>query len=340
MLVGGIAAAAGLSLLGSAREELTPTPGSASPVLGTEARSPEHDEGPASKLGVVITQIAEKQTVVLDTAGGRPARETGGQSGPSEPAGPEQEAGPSEPAGPEQEALSSEPAAAGQEALSSEPAAAGQEALSSEPAAAGHEALPLLEPAAPGIAAGTVVGEGKADADGDGRTDTVRIRMTEGEERTDPNPGAFEGTHLHGTFEAVAETSDGRELGRFPLNEAFGGGEMIFRKGEPFRLLFDDYNDDGRPDFTVGQWGGSNGNFYVLLTIGPEGFQVLAKEIYSADHRESIRYRRTGKLAFRNIYYDQTRGAYMEVIRRWKDGAFAAEAPGETQDVGSAGVDP
>ncbi|MGF7036567.1 hypothetical protein J2T17_007641 [Paenibacillus mucilaginosus] len=315
VLVGGIAAAAGLSLLGSAREELTPTPGSASPVLGTEARSPEHDEGPASKPGVVITQIAERQTEALDTAGGRPARETGGQSGPSEPAGPEQEA------------LSSEPAAAGQEAVPPETAVPGQEAPSSEPAA-------------PGIAAGTVVGEGEADADGDGRTDTVRIRMAEGVERTDPDPGAFEGTHLHGTFEAVAETSDGRELGRFPLNGAFGGGEMIFRKGEPFRLLFDDYNDDGRPDFTVGQWGGSNGNFYVLLTIGPEGFQVLAKEIYSADHRESIRYRRTGKLAFRNIYYDQTRGAYMEVIRRWKDGAFAAEAPGETQDVGSAGVDP
>nr|WP_275422949.1 hypothetical protein [Paenibacillus mucilaginosus] len=303
-------------MLGSAREELAPTPGSASPALGTEAHSPEHDGGPASKPGLVITQIAEGQTVVLDTAGGRPTRETGGEAGPSEPAGPSQEAVPPETAVP------------------------GQEALSSEPAAAGHEALPLLEPAAPGIAAGTVVGEGKADADGDGRTDTVRIRMTEGEERTDPNPGAFEGTHLHGTFEAVAETSDGRELSRFPLNGAFGGGEMIFRKGEPFRLLFDDYNDDGRPDFTVGQWGGSNGNFYVLLTIGPEGFQVLAKEIYSADHRESIRYRRTGKLAFRNIYYDQTRGAYMEVIRRWKDGAFAAEAPREIQDVGSAGVDP
>ncbi|WP_426448233.1 hypothetical protein ACP26L_27585 [Paenibacillus sp. S-38] len=231
-----------------------------------------------------------------------------------------------------------EPAATGHKAVPLAPAVSGQEAASSDAAASGPEA-PVSGRADTPAAAGTIVGEGRADADGDGRMDTIRIQVTAAVEQTDLNPGPFEGTYLYGTFEAVAAGADGRELGRFPLNGAFDGGEMSFRKEEPFRLLFDDYNADRQPDFTVGQWGGSNGNFYSLLTVGREGFGVLAEDIYSADHDESIRYPKAGETAFLNVYYDQAEGAYMEVTRRWKDGAFAAGPPVPTKDSGSAGVE-
>ncbi|MCZ8518478.1 MULTISPECIES: hypothetical protein [Paenibacillus] len=204
----------------------------------------------------------------------------------------------------------------------------------------GNEAgVPAVEPAEDPALAGIVIGEGKSDMDGDGMRETVRIQISGGREVTDANPGAYEGTFLYGTFEAVATAPDGQELHRFPLNEAFGGGEMRFRKGAPFRLLFDDYNEDGRSEFTVGQRQGSNGSVYSMLTLGPDGFRVLSKEMYSADQEASIRYRKRGTKAFVNIYYDQSKGSYMEVVHQWKDVAFVAEAPVEAKEVRPAGED-
>jgi hypothetical protein len=63
-----------------------------------------------------------------------------------------------------------------------------------------------------------------------------------------------------------------------------------------------------------------------LLTINPNGFRILVKDIYTADHRGSIRFRKVGDHAFVNRYYDQLKGS-LDVIYRWKDGAFSKDAP-------------
>jgi hypothetical protein len=176
------------------------------------------------------------------------------------------------------------------------------------------------------------------DSKGIAVKETIRIWMKDGKEITDTEPGPFQGTFLTGKFEAVVER-DGKELARLGLNDAFDGGEMIFPKAAPFKLQFDDYNGDGQAEFTIGQWNGSNGSIYSILTIGPSNISILEKNIYSADHRPSIRYRKIGETAFHNKYYDQDKGAYMDVTHRWKDAAFYKDAPVLSKDVGAAGVE-
>jgi hypothetical protein len=179
-----------------------------------------------------------------------------------------------------------------------------------------------------------IIAQGTVDING--TKQTISIWMVEGKEINDSEPGPFQGTFLNGSFEVVATDQEGKELARFGLNEAFDGGELRFRKEPPFKLLFDDYNEDGQPDFTVGQWGGSNGNIYTLITIGSNGFRVLEKSIYSADHQPSIRYRKLAGKAFLNKYYDQIIGADMDVIHRWKDGAFYKDIPIKSKEPGAA----
>jgi hypothetical protein len=60
--------------------------------------------------------------------------------------------------------------------------------------------------------------------------------------------------------------------------------------------------------------------------INPNGFRILEQDIYSADHQGSIQYRKVGDHAFVNQYYDQLKGS-LDVIYRWKDGAFSKDAP-------------
>lgn len=170
-----------------------------------------------------------------------------------------------------------------------------------------------------------MVTEGNTDLNGDGTKETIQVWLIEGKEVTYTDPGPLMGTYLNGQFDVVATGNDGKEVARLGLNDAFDGGEMDFLKEPRFSIEFDDYNGDGHPDFTIGQWAGSNGNIYALITIGPDGFHVLEKNIYSADHVASIRYRKIGKDAFVNQYYDQLKGSYMEVIRHWKDGTFLAD---------------
>jgi hypothetical protein len=186
-----------------------------------------------------------------------------------------------------------------------------------------------------------IVAEGAVDtkdSKGIAVKETIRIWMTDGKEITYTEPGPFQGTFRTGKFEAVAER-DGKELARLGLNDAFDGGEMIFPKAAPFKLQFDDYNGDGQAEFTIGQWNGSNGSFYSILTIGPSSFSILEKNIYSADQRPSIRYRKAGNTAFLNKYYDQVKGAYMDVTHRWKEAAFYKDAPVLSKDVGAAGIE-
>jgi hypothetical protein len=157
-----------------------------------------------------------------------------------------------------------------------------------------------------------IIAEGTPDENNNRMYITIRIIMTVGKEINDPEPGPFQGTFRTGKFEVVSIDSNSKELARLSLNDVFSGGDMSFREEAPFELLFDDYNEDGQPDFTIGQWGGSNGNFYCVLTVGPNGFGILERNIYSADHNPSIRYRKIGDNAFLNKYYDQEKGMYMD----------------------------
>jgi hypothetical protein len=183
-----------------------------------------------------------------------------------------------------------------------------------------------------------MVVEGNADLNGVGKNESVQVWLMKGKEVTSTDPGPFQGTYFNGQFVVVATGNDDKETARFSLNDLFEGGDMSFSKDLPDTLQFEDYNGDGDPDFTIGQWAGSNGNIYALMTIGSNGFRVLEKNIYSANHYASIRFSKIGNDAFVNKYYDQQKGTYMDVIHRWKDGAFIADPPIEANEIHSAGV--
>lgn len=205
--------------------------------------------------------------------------------------------------------------------------------MTTEQTAAGNGGMQVIAMAEP-----VLLAEGTALLDGGETEAAIRLWMTSGKEITDPEPGPFQGTFLQGQFELAAAAGDNKELARFPLNDAFHGEEMSFRKGKLFELQFDDYNGDGHPDFSIGQWSGQNGNMYALLTIDRRGFRVLETDIYASDHRSSIRFRKAGEQAFVNQYYDQRKG-YVDVIHHWTDGAFRRDAPIEAKEIHPAGTE-
>ncbi|WP_127531762.1 hypothetical protein [Paenibacillus kobensis] len=182
-----------------------------------------------------------------------------------------------------------------------------------------------------------LIGEGTTEIGDSGVMTTVRLWLESGRQVTDDEPGPFQGTYLYGTFELEAVLPDGKTLPRMPLKDAFAGTELTFRQGKPFKLLFDDYNADGKPDFTIGQWAGSNGGDYAMLTVDEKGMHILA-HMYSADHRQSIRYPKVSDTAFVNQYYDMESG-YKDVVYRWQNGEFVADAPVDAQEVHRAGVE-
>lgn len=54
---------------------------------------------------------------------------------------------------------------------------------------------------------------------------------------------------------------DGKIIDRFSLDSKVD----LWSNFDIFNILVDDYNDDGKSDFTVGYWGGSNGMVYWIF---------------------------------------------------------------------------
>ncbi|MCL6458616.1 MAG: hypothetical protein K6T85_11480 [Gorillibacterium sp.] len=183
-----------------------------------------------------------------------------------------------------------------------------------------------------------LVAEGQANNKHPGKEVTVRLWQVEGKLVQDPEPGPQQGAYRFGQFDLVATRSDGIELSRFRLNRTFSDGELAFQQKEPFAILFDDYNEDGEPDFALGQRAGSNGSEYTIMTLGENGFSILESNIYSGDNRSSIRYRKVGAGKFINIYYDNSTGYNMEVVREWINGGFTRREATVALEARSAGM--
>ncbi|WP_438432533.1 FG-GAP repeat domain-containing protein [Gorillibacterium sp. sgz500922] len=174
------------------------------------------------------------------------------------------------------------------------------------------------------LAAPVLLGSGQDAAT---RTE-IRLEMIQGEEINDPEPGPFEGRSYMGNCELSAYR-DGQELYRFAL-----AGKQSFRKlGKPFAIRIADYNGDGQPDFTIGQWAGSNGSTFDLYTAEADGFRLLESGIYTASHADSVLYPMTGKAAFANYYYSHADPVgYFKTVREWQAPAFAKGEPSIAPD--------
>lgn len=85
---------------------------------------------------------------------------------------------------------------------------------------------------------------------------------------TDPQFDIYK-SYILGQFDAVIYENN-VEVSRLNLNGLFSENDIGW--AGPFAIIFNDYNDDGLPDFAVGQPVNGSADFkYVILTISKEG---------------------------------------------------------------------
>lgn len=91
-----------------------------------------------------------------------------------------------------------------------------------------------------------------------------------------------------------------------------------------FRLSLADYNEDGNPDFTIGQWGGSNGTFYNLYSVIGNKIVKLDTHgmIYSAGHHSSVAFQKEPDKGFSTVFYDQQSGTQKSRYYYWHENQF------------------
>lgn len=170
---------------------------------------------------------------------------------------------------------------------------------------------------------------------GDGSAATVKLVMTQGTYLTQAageQGGGYGPENWTGRCE-LQVWKNGKQLSASTITGEPGNDNLLFNS-TGFPLRFDDYNGDGAPDFTVGQWLSSNLNAYTLYTVEETGairplFPTL--EILSTDGKSdgpySAQFVRTAK-GFSVSVYDNTSGESHQVDYLWspESGQFVLAA--------------
>lgn len=107
-----------------------------------------------------------------------------------------------------------------------------------------------------------------------GRSIWLRLVLSEGEYFTDAYEGYLPGggtysVNYRGSYRLEVWDREEKCLCTYPLNEDFDGQAMNF-PGEVELSLFD-YNRDGLPEFSIGQYGSSSANLYQIYTLDDSG---------------------------------------------------------------------
>jgi hypothetical protein len=149
---------------------------------------------------------------------------------------------------------------------------------------------------------------------------TLSIVMTEGEFSEQLDAGPYSGWNYVGNFVIEGKDADGNLVSSLDLNEVFGGGNLVF--GPMVELAFEDYNQDGNLDFTIGQWGTSNGFIYRLFSVNQESEIVALPieddlSIFSACFDYSTFFEKAGDTVFLVPFYDNTVGKNQIAYYRW-----------------------
>jgi hypothetical protein len=165
-----------------------------------------------------------------------------------------------------------------------------------------------------------------------GKQEFLNISLVKGKYGEDWNPSPFMGRSWTGDFEIILLTEYGEIKQKWKLNDYMGSEIPVFNSY--FDLAFDDYNGDGNMDFTIGQYGSSNGNIFKILTLTQDG-QI--EELRIKDHPTLFISERTGRYStklekinsksFRVSYYDNSIGKQIEDIYEWKENQFVNQNP-------------
>lgn len=155
----------------------------------------------------------------------------------------------------------------------------------------------------------------------------IKIRMIEGKYYEDWNPGAIMGGIWEGEFNFEVSDMDGKVINKIDIMKIHEGESNKFTA--PFDIMFDDYNNDGDIDFTIGQYASSNGNNYKIYTLRDDGkieeLKVKDKQgvfISNTTGFYSTKLSKEEKDSFSKIHYDNTKGQYIEETYKWNGKQF------------------
>lgn len=148
----------------------------------------------------------------------------------------------------------------------------------------------------------------------------ISIVMTDGEYGEQPEGGPYGGWNYTGSFIIEGRDAQGNLISSLDLNGAFKSEELVF--GSAFELKFEDYNQDGYMDFTIGQWGSSNGYIYRLFTVGEDSDITMLPiegdyDIFSSCFDYSTYFEKAGDTVFLVPFYDNTVGKNQIAYYQW-----------------------
>ncbi|KPU43282.1 hypothetical protein OXPF_27230 [Oxobacter pfennigii] len=159
-----------------------------------------------------------------------------------------------------------------------------------------------------------------------GQHQYLRLKMVEGKYYEDWNPGAFIGTIWEGYFIIELADESGNTIAQADLSKLYNE-PLIFNSS--FQVQFDDYNNDGNIDFTIGQYASSNGRNYKLFTLGKDGkIEELPVKGYSSlfisntTGYYSTKLTKVDNSTFKIEYYDNSEGKSFEDTFKWGSKEF------------------
>ncbi|PYG90395.1 beta-lactamase regulating signal transducer with metallopeptidase domain [Ruminiclostridium sufflavum DSM 19573] len=151
-----------------------------------------------------------------------------------------------------------------------------------------------------------------------GKIVSVRLVMTDGEYFDEEYAGAGGGTYpenYQGSYEIQILNSDGKLISKKNFENEGQPANFAGR----FNLLFDDYNNDKNPDFSIGQWGSSSMNIYWLYTIMPDGTvkNIISEAFAHSSHAFSVKFDKDKASGFYAQFYNNAIGETLTTHYVW-----------------------
>ena len=138
----------------------------------------------------------------------------------------------------------------------------------------------------------------------------------------------FQGHNWTGQFQLRLVNSTGKVISKLNLPSNPKLPENVYGIfSRHFQFHFADYNGDGYPDFTLGQYHDGNGFIYQLFSIEPSGIKRLPTSpswIYTNDMSYSPLFKKVESNAFQITLFDNAITEWIQVTYTWKNGRFVA----------------
>jgi len=154
----------------------------------------------------------------------------------------------------------------------------------------------------------------------------LMLKMVRGKFYEDWSPGAYMGTIWEGDFIIELVDESGNDISRTDLKNIYKE-PLIFNS--TFQIQFDDYNNDGDLDFTIGQYASSNGRNYKLFTLRKDG---KVEELPIKGHSSlfisdttgfySTKLTKIDNVTFKIEYYDNSKSKNIEKVFKWDGKRF------------------